>query len=181
MKYTTLIPAAFVCLFACQVKQLSAPSFINDPVDTTKIRFNGFYTMVGKAKHLSADKGAVFTKEKKVFVQGGSLEGNQALLCETYKSIDPTYLGQFTIKNNEIHACVPFYFRKRGRLASPYRIYMTNFRGIIKNRDTITDWKVVPPYPAGLDKEDLDYYANKNWLAPKILYFVKTDAVKCLR
>lgn len=57
---------------------------------------------------------------------------------------------------------------------------MANFRGIIKNRDTITDWKVVPPYPNGLNKEDLDYYSNKSGLVPKTLYFVKTDAVRCL-
>ena len=83
MKYTALISAALLCLLSCQVKQLSAPSFINDPIDTTKIRFDGFYTMVGTPKHLSAYKGALFTKEKRVLVLGGLTE-NQAFFFEKY-------------------------------------------------------------------------------------------------
>jgi hypothetical protein len=54
-----------------------------------------------------------------------------------------------------------------------------NYRGYIKNRDTITDWKAIKPYPKDITKNAVSL--NPRLFNPQTLYFVKTDAVKCLQ
>jgi hypothetical protein len=49
----------------------------------------------------------------------------------------------------------------------------------VKTRDTITEWKVIPPYPKDFTK--FVKKINKHLFEPHTLYFVKTDAVKCLQ
>ncbi|MEO4004116.1 hypothetical protein [Flavobacterium sp. CAU 1735] len=166
--------------------------------DTSKIRFNGFYNTLdtaiinrqndiyfGKSSHelYSSLYLVIFGRNKKIYIDGVETFGNKPFTCEYYKRIrdwnklhKEEYLGNYTIKNDSIYAHVEVRtVTSAGRIKSIY----CNYRGYIKNKDTITDWKVIAPYPKDFTK----FVIEKNqWLfKSKTLYFVKTDAVKCLQ
>ena len=50
------------------------------------------------------------------------------------------------------------------------KTFTAHFEGTIKNRDTILDWKMVPPYPKAPGKFNNDF---KDLLRPKLLYFIE--------
>lgn len=180
---------------AYKIKEPILPiSFIQSyPLDSTKIRFNGFYTnyCLDSLKQVNIDyKDAnsidmvVFSKKKKTNSDyHGVTKSNQPFTCEYYEDIvkwrkenKMEYLGDFTIKNDSIYAYVPIYLALTG-----HRFVQINFnyRGYLKNKDTITDWKVIKPYPKDITKVAIRM--NPRLFKPQTLYFVKTDAVKCLQ
>jgi hypothetical protein len=52
--------------------------------------------------------------------------------------------GAYRLYNDTIEILCYRQFNKSGDRPHPY---LTHYRGIVKNRDTITDFKMVPPYP----------------------------------
>lgn len=200
MKNLILITITFL-LTSCAYK-ISEPiqplSIIEScKLDTTKIRFDGYYntldTLVVKDKRRS-DYGKsnsqlyktihlkIFGKNKKQFISFDNTKDNSALTCEFYnKEFDRYKLygikcPKFTIKNDSIYS----YDIDLITVSAGQRVPVGfNYRGFVKNRDTIIDWKIIPPYPKDLTKFVLE--VNKDFFKPKTLYFVKTDAVKCLK
>ncbi len=169
-------------------------SFIETyPLDTTKVKYNGYYNLIADTitftngykytfpRHIT-DGLTVFNQNKNVYICGGATLDNSALSCEFYQSIvnwskmhNEDYLGKYTIKNDSIYAyALAHIVITAGRVADVY----CNYRGFVKNRDTITDWKVIPPYSKDFTKFVIEN--NQSLLNPHTLYFVKTDAVKCL-
>ena len=181
----------YLLLVSCsEVKQLPPLSFINNPIDTTKIHFNGFYSTTidtSRYKGIRLEKEGdytsrnevVFTKKQKIVIYAGASKNNEPLYCNFYKN---SYLknmtGLFTIKNDSIYAYVPiFFYTKFVTVIDGYAYY----RGYLKNKDTITDWKVIKPYPKKIGKVEMGLNQNWHLFRPQTLYFVKTDAVKCLQ
>lgn len=102
--------------------------------------------------------------------------------CEFYQKENDRYskykikYSKFTIKNDSIYT----YHAILITVAAGQRVPVwCNFRGYVKNKDTITDWKIIPPYPKDFTKSVKKW--NADLFKPHTLYFVKTDAVKCLQ
>jgi hypothetical protein len=199
-------------------------------LDTTKIRFNGYYNVLDvsvikipncdinetKVKSNFTSNGNVDKKRDSIIfaVKSKNCENNGKRNSDVYKSIDLMVFGKtnffyfeyekiidnsaqkcffyeeiykrhklynfryerFSIKNDSIYGYVsPLITVGAGQRVPVY----CNYRGYVKNRDTITDWKVIPPYPKDFTKFVIE--KNKDLFQPKTLYFVKTDAVKCLK
>lgn len=163
------------------------------PLDTTKVRFDGYYTEIPdtivyangyqyKLKRHFAHGLSVLAKNKKIYSYEGILDNKEPLKCDFYEEErnrikkNGAELDKFTIKNDSLYttgyALVTIWGGRK------YPIFC-NFRGFVKNRDTITDWKIVPPYPKDFTK--FVFTNNDHLLKPHTLYFVKTDAVKCLK
>ncbi len=167
--------------------------------DTTKIRFNGFYntldtTIINRQNDIYFGKSrseiysslylVIFGRNKKIYIDGVGTFGNKPFTCDYYKRIrdwnklhKEEYLGNYTIKNDSIYAYVEV---RTVTSARRIKLIYCNYRGYIKNKDTITDWKVVPPYPKKFTKFMFKQTYNQRLFTPQTLYFVKTDAVKCL-
>lgn len=191
-----LIPFFFYC---CQIKPSNNILFKDkgDPLDTFKVRFDGYYnkldttiiTFDSEAKGkkyneiYSSNDLVVFNSKKDVYINGGGTKHNGPLTCEYYNKIvnwhkkqKSEIFGNYTIKNDSIYAYVPVTIKTWGMIS---RIRKFNYRGYIKNRDTILDWKIILPYPKGTSKFIIEN--NKDLFNPQTLYFVKTEAVKCLQ
>lgn len=196
MRKLILIITLFLTSCAYKVKTpVQAISIIEAyKLDTTKIRFNGYYNLIADtiafsngykytfARH-TTDNLTVFNQNKNIYICGGATIDNSAKSCEFYQRIvnwsqthKEDYLGKYTIKNDSIYAyALTHIVIRAGGVADVY----CNYRGYVKNRDTIIDWKIIQPYPKDFTKFVIEN--NKNLLKPHILYFVKTDAVKCLK
>lgn len=161
---------------------MPAPSYINEVVtiDTTKIRFDGFYSGIDTTDHYyTSIQQTIFNKEGRVFISGFNTINECVYTCDYYKFIKnkDEKMGYFTFKNNEIHAYLPVNIFTSGMAFKKYYSY---FKGSIKNKDTITDWKMVKPYPTIVDDWVLELPNNQSLFKPKTMHFIKTEAVKCL-
>lgn len=178
-------------------KQITPYSFIHDPVDNSRLQFNGFYNTLDTIsldnegnksyKHLTALYWVIFNKNQKIYVSSGASTStsNVAFDCNYYKRINDSYrkekvnvIGYYTIKGDSIYASLPIYFIRPGMVP---KLCDANYRGFIKNKDTITDWKVIPPYPIKIGKFEKRFQPNSHLFEPQTLYFIKTDAIKCLQ
>jgi hypothetical protein len=183
MKKIFLIILVILLSNCSPVKELVAFDIINNKFDVNKIRYDGYYTVLERDKHLTSLCDVVFNHQAKVNINFFGLQNNEAKNCEFYKNIDKFKtnkllpVGKFTITGDEIYAFAPYTLRIRGSLP---RTYMTHFKGNIKNRDTIVNWHVIEPYPHKIGKSELENPINIIDITPKVLVFVQTDAVKCL-
>jgi hypothetical protein len=187
-----------ICFSCGQIKHSKPLSIIgSNSLDTSKIRYDGFYNKLdttiinyeceAKGKRYNEIYSSidliVFNNKKNIYINGGGTIGKEPSTCDYYSGIidwhknhnqDP--FGSYRIKNDSIYAYVPITLKTWGMIP---RIVKCNYRGYIKNRDTIVDWKIIPPYPKGTSKFILEN--NKDLFQSQTLYFVKTDAVKCLQ
>lgn len=197
MKRLILIITVILTGCAYKVKTQIQPLSIIETykLDTTKIRFDGYYNNIVDTifysngykynfpKSSISDRLVVFNKNKNIYIEGGATIDSSSFTCKYYQDIEiwykthnENYLGRFTIKNDSVYAYALTSIRIRaGGVTDVY----CNYKGYIKNRDTITDWGIVPPYSEDFTKFVIEN--NKNLLRPHTLYFVKTDAVKCLQ
>lgn len=188
-----------VILTGCAYKVNEPPirpmSFIETyELDTTKIRYDGYYNKIVDTLHTFdglkysvprkiANDLVVFNKNKNIFIDANeSTNDSSSFNCMYYQKIafrlkkyNSNYL-KYTIKNDSLYTYNGVLITVGAGQRVP--VYC-NFRGFIKNRDTITDWKVIPPYPKNITKSVLKW--NADLIEPHSLYFVKTDAVKCLQ
>ncbi len=152
--------------------------------DTTRIRFDGIYNTLDTSILLSGKKAsehytsnclAVFTKNNQAIRIIGATVDNSFKECAFYKKIKKEQIGEYYVKGDSIYACIPTTFVLPGMR---YRLYRAFFRGFIKNKDTIINWQMMPPYPVKLSK----FVRERNtWLLePQSLYFIKVEAVHCL-
>lgn len=182
------------CAYKIKEPAAKSISFIESyPLDTTKIKYNGFYNKIQDtvvyannykytlAKNSYCDL-IVFNKNKNIYITGSLIEYKSALNCKYYEEEYKRYskyeikYPKFTIKNDSLYTYHSILITVSAGQRVP--VYC-NFRGFVKNRDTITDWKVTPPYPKDFTKSVIKW--NADLFKPHTLYFVKTDAVKCLQ
>lgn len=83
-------------------------------------------------------------------------------------------VGTYTIENIKIKASLPIQLYVWGMRL---KTFTAHFEGTIKNRDTILDWKMVPPYPKAPKKFNNDF---KELLKPKLLYFIESNELSGL-
>jgi len=82
--------------------------------------------------------------------------------------IDP---GNYIVRNDTIYANIPIYLHGNNWLGwYIYKPYECSFIGRIKNRDTIVDWHLVPPYPNIKIKENY-----MDLVRPRMLYFIESE------
>lgn len=196
MKKTLFLIPIILLLSACayKIKEPIQPlSFIaNYPLDTTKLRFDGFYTNTNldllKEKidefeyYTSADM-IIFNENSKVkSFYYLFTKNNDPFNCDFYTNFVATTKeykkkanGNFTIKNDSIYAYVPIYLALTGHRFVEVDF---NYRGYLKSKDTITDWKVIMPYPKDITTNAISL--NPRLFEPQTMYYVKSDAVKCL-
>ena len=83
------------------------------------------------------------------------------------------------MKGDTINAIIYLVYRAKSRIRS-VQLLQSHFRGIIKNRDTIKQWQMVPPY----SKTAEEFHMNESLLrylkTPKDLYFKPMPAKKML-
>jgi hypothetical protein len=151
--------------------------------DTSKIRFDGFYNIYDTTLTHSGNKRneeyvsdhlVVFTKEDRIFRSSGVSVDSIAFSADYYRNLKPTYFGDYSIRGDSVFAHTPIELFIRGGRLKPFSAY---FSGYIKNKDTILNWKMVPPYPDVKPKWN-QYFINDT--TPKMLYFIKANAVGCL-
>ncbi len=196
MKKLILIMTVILTGCAYKVKTSIQPFSIIESykLDTTKIRYNGYYNKIVDTLYTfdglkysvprkMANELVVFNKNKNIFIDANeSTNDSSSFSCKYYQKIvtrlkkyNSNYL-KYTIKNDSLYTYNGVLITVGAGQRVP--VYC-NFRGYVKNRDTITDWKVIPPYPKDFTK--FVKKINKNLFEPHTLYFVKTDAVKCLQ
>ena len=191
-KLIILILVSSFC--SCRIKEPINPiSFYTSiAIDSTKIRYDGFYTnlCLDSLKNNSIDYRNVTAVDMVIFNRNskirsdyyGAIKGNEPFTCRYYEDIVKIrkekkilYFGNFSIKNDSIYAYVPIYLALTG-----HRFVQLNFiyKGYLKSKDTIVDWRVIKPYPGNITKVAIKL--NPRLFQAQSLYFVKTDAVKCL-
>lgn len=173
---------SIVCFFSCtkvpETKTYMIPRNV-DVKDTSQVYFSGFYNTVNDVdeKYFSLRE-VVFCKNGKIKIWNGASYNQEALTCDFYKKVSKNQFGSFAISQNVIDAYLPVVVIKRGMV---YKTLNAHYQGYIKNRDTIINWKIVPPFPKEVGKWEVMLENNKKLFSPQTLYFVKTDAVKCLQ
>lgn len=175
-----------VSLISCWTgKQVDAPAWYENPatVDTGKLRFNGYYTNISRADYPQHKYPAVnpvfFTPKNKVYVSHGSYPGNTLFTCKFYKEeIAAADLGKYILEGNKIVAFVPVVVAMGG--GSYNAIYYLNFTGTIVNKDLITNWKAIPPFPKKIEKSIKDGLMNPGIFEVHDLKFIQADSIKCL-
>ena len=173
--------------FSCGTgRLLTAPDFVLYPpkIDTTKLRFDGYYSVVDEkypSSEYTAVSEVIFTKNNKIYNSWGASITNEVFTCKRYLAITASDLGVFVILGDTIRAFVPTLITCGD--GAYYNKYNLNYRGIIKNRDTIVDWHAVPPFPEKFDRSGCVFNSgqNRHTFEPQVLKFVQTDAVKCLK
>ncbi len=193
-KILLLIPIVLLSACAYKIKEPIQPlSFIaHYPLDTTKIKFDGFYTntYLDLVKERD-DEFADYSSSDMIIFNGNNkvksfyyilTKNNDPFNCDFYTNFVATTkkytkkgIGNFTIKNDSIYAYVPIYLALTGHRFAEVDF---NYRGYLKSKDTITDWKVIKAYPKDITKNAISL--NPRLFEPQTMYFVKSDAVKCL-
>jgi hypothetical protein len=165
-------------------KQLDPPAYYNNPapVDTNKIRFDGYYTNVSESDYSQSKYIAVneifFTSKNKIHVSHGArvITDSTMFTCKYYKNYDQKKLGTYIIEGNKISAFVAVAVAKAE--GAWYPIYKPHFSGTIVNKDSITKWNAVPPFPKRLKKRDMK--GNDGMFKEREMKFVRVDSIRCL-
>lgn len=165
-------------------KQVATPSWYQNtaPVDTGKVRFDGYYTNISEFNYSNDNYTAVnpvfFTPKNKVYVSHGAYIKTDSSLftCRFYKQIPSADLGRYIVEGNKISAFVPVAVAL-GEGAF-YPVYNLHFTGTIAGKDLITNWKAVPPFPKRIKKRDIEY--NIGIFREHDMKFIQADSIKCL-
>lgn len=193
-----IIPLFILICFSCgHIKNAKPITYLTtEPLNVSKIRFDGFYNTLDTVKityncdakgktgnQIYTSINQVILYNNNIYVSPGGTVDDSPFMCEHYKWVadwnkehKEEFFGSYTIKNDSIYAYLPVTIKTWGMIS---RKVKCNYRGYIKNKDTIVDWKIISPYPKGMSKFIREN--NKDLFEPQTLYFVKTDAVKCLQ
>ncbi len=96
----------------------------------------------------------------------------RALSLNHYKSYRVDYrdgLGRYIIKNDTIFAKTIIILKGAGGTQNLHEAY---FQGIVKNKNTITNWKMVRPYPNANLRWNYDNF--KHLTKPHTFYFIES-------
>jgi hypothetical protein len=167
-------------------KQLNAPVWYTSliAVDTAKLHFDGYYTNISRTDYPQDKYPAVnpvfFTSENKIYVSHGSYPDSTLFTCKFYKEkVAATDLGKYIIEGNKIVAFVPVAVAMGG--GAYYATYNLNFSGTIVNRNLITSWKAIPPFPEKIEKSIGEGLLNPGIFEAHDMKFIQADSIKCLQ
>lgn len=175
----------FLSFFSCvKIKPLASPDYVLNPnaIDTNKLRFDGFYTMINKKFPKSVYKSeseVIFKKDNTIYHAFGASTSNEVFTCEKYKKIKADKLGIYVIENNTIRAFIPTVVTQGD--GARYLLYNLNYIGNINNNESITNWHAVAPFPKNFGSSIFNSFQNKETFEPQELKFVKADGVSCLK
>ncbi|SDE20051.1 hypothetical protein [Pedobacter soli] len=144
------------------------------------VRVDGFYSSSDKEPHLTSKNMLVFTPDGRVGAKQGGTTGNEPFSCAFYESFRREYIGTYRVAGDSIFVSMKFLFKKGTILHAKFDRYNAFLAGKITDGNTITGWRVVPPFPNQLKKKDFEFGFNQNWMLPQKVIFIKSDAVKCL-
>lgn len=167
-------------------KQVAAPAYsVNPmPVDTSKLRYDGYYTNISESDYPQARYIAVnpvfFASGNRIHVSHGAniITDSTLFTCKYYKQLNPADLGVYIIEGNKISAFVPVAVAIAG--GTFYPTYRLHFTGTIANRDLITNWKAVPPFPKRIKKRVIEDSLNSGIFNEHDLEFIGADSITCL-
>lgn len=167
-------------------KQLDAPAYYENPapVDTGKLRFDGYYTNISELNYphdnYTALNPVFFTPKNKIYGSHGArtITDSTLFTCKFYKQLDPANLGVYVIEGNKISAFVRVVV-SMGEGAW-YGIYNLHFSGTIVNKESIINWKAVPPFPKRIKKRDIENSQNDGIFREHDMKFIQADSIKCL-
>ncbi len=98
---------------------------------------------------------------------------NQPMTFEFYEQFLGKHfesrVGKYLLRNDTLLAKIPIILYGRGRRQEIYEAY---FEGIVKNRDTILSWQMIPPYPQANEKWNDGFQFLKT---PHMLCFVESE------
>ncbi|MEO5564557.1 MAG: hypothetical protein ABIR18_14015 [Chitinophagaceae bacterium] len=165
-------------------KQVDAPAWYKNPppIDTSKLRFEGYYTNISESDFPQYKYTAVnpvfLTRKNKVFVSHGAhiITDSSLFTGEYYKILRPTDFGVYIIEGNKISAFAPVAVAVAG--GSFYPVYRLHFTGTIINKELITNWQAVPPFPKRIKK--IDIKENPGIFSAHDLKFIQADSIKSL-
>ena len=183
---------SLLCINACKSYQ-NTPNKMSKLVcssiviDSTKLRYDGMYNVFDTSFVLLtgdiSDKVYVTTREV-VFLKSGKIHRNGGVNLDSLIFGNDMWiligtelkhsLGEYLIIGDSIYAYTPSRMSLGG---GRFKSFNANFSGYIKNKDTILNWRMIPPYP-DVDPTLNNYFVNDT--TPRTLYFIKNDAVKCL-
>lgn len=154
-------------------------SFVPIEDDTSMLRFDGIYsdydTVSSPDDHTQKIIGTefvAFLKDSHIFYSGEGVSGIYPDFQGFFKTNGPNLTGTYHISNDTLYATISTLFFKRGMR---FTFLDANYVGYIKNKDTISAWKMVPPYP----KMNLRLNEHfENFTRPRDLHFVKYEQVK---
>ena len=188
-KFIPMIKFCIICLLFSLIScgkglLLTAPAYVLNPaaIDTSKLRFDGFYSMVNEkypSSKYTAESEVVFTINNKIFNSYGANTTDIVFTCERYKNIRKDRIGTYTIEGNKIKAFVPTVVTIGD--GAKYLLYNLNYEGTIQNKELITDWHAVPPFPQKFGKGIFNSFQNNETFEPQVMKFVNTEAVRCLQ
>jgi hypothetical protein len=191
IKSIVFISCSLICIFCSEKKIINSSIYLKENNFTSEdtemiLRCDGLYNTYDTSKlrcSLQINERYVIYKpliilnshNLKHSTPGGSLDSNN-LTFEFYANlINFTKLvGNYYINNDTLRAKTPVYLYAPGMRL---KLYECNYIGIIKNRDTITDWHIVPPYPKANPKFNENFH---DLLEPHTLYFIKSTALSKL-
>jgi hypothetical protein len=167
-------------------KQLDYPGWYEKPapVDTSKLRFDGYYTNTSEFDYRQINYTAVdpvfFTTRNKIHVTHGARTKNDSALftCKYYKKLDPAGMGAYFIEGDKITAFAPVTVAIKG--GALYPVFNLYFTGTIVNKELITNWKAVPPFPKKINKRVVENSMNAGVFSAHDLKFIRADSIKCL-
>jgi hypothetical protein len=145
------------------------------PDSTSLIRFDGLYSLYEtsagqKGERYKTYSPLIFLNSQKVKwgIYGGSYNFDD-LKLSTYRKypFSANDVGDYVVHDDTIWAKIPVDLYGRGGLMTTYEVY---FQGGLKNRDTIVNWHMIPPYPKvrKMEKENFKFL-----LKPNMLYFIE--------
>jgi hypothetical protein len=87
-----------------------------------------------------------------IFFDNGSITGEESQIGRVLKEPKQFYnddgWGVFEVKGDTIMAKIFNYFWGKGSIGNTNSRFECNYMGILKNNDTILNWRMIPPYPS---------------------------------
>ena len=156
--------------------------------DVDSLRHDGVYALYDTALSLNSDRKwseihniysplIVVNHQNAIFLNYLNFVDSSVLRIETYKAQGndfSKYVGTYYVVNDTIFATLPTSLMMVGERR---KLILANYRGIIKNRDTIINWQLVPPYPKVNKKHNNDLELLR---MPHLLYFVESKELSGL-
>lgn len=154
-------------------------SFI-DFKDSSSLRFDGLYTLydtsmlecgVKNNQHYAIYSPLIFINPKQVIWQNGlGYFDNKALSLTNYIDYPnfEKFVGDYVFNNDTLLAKIPITLYGGGMRQKIYEAY---FQGVVKNKDTILNWRMIPPYPKANERLNGNFHFLKT---PHMLHFIES-------
>jgi hypothetical protein len=169
------------CLISCGAgKQLPAPAWYQhpSPIDTGLLSFDGYYTIDNDPRYpldrYHALTPVFITDKNNIWISHGAYTLTDSSLF-TCKYVNKKDLGKYRTEGNKITAFLPVVVALgEGAL---YRTFHLHFSGTMVDKEIISDWKAIPPFPKRIKRRDIEF--NNSLFKAHELKFIKTG-INCL-